>query len=116
MIAKNGLIGASLLESFGERHRAATGRVWADAVLNRSNAVSGWFFRDDDFLRWTTPLKTKTVQKTKKKRFLTKKTSSHVFYVMQIAIKRDLRPFKAYLIDFVRLGEVFYFALDLGVF
>ena len=49
-------------------------------------------------------------------RFLTKKTSSHVFYVMQIAIKRDLRPFKAYLIDFVRLCEVFCFALDLGVF
>ncbi len=35
---------------------------------------------------------------------------------MEIAIKRDLRPLNALLINFVRLGEVFYFSLDFDVF
>jgi hypothetical protein len=44
------------------------------------------------------------------------KTISHVFYAMEIAIKRDLRLLSALLINFVRLGEVFYFALYFDVF
>jgi hypothetical protein len=44
------------------------------------------------------------------------KTISHVFCAMEIAIKRDLRPLNALLINFVRLGEVFYFSLDFDVF
>jgi hypothetical protein len=44
------------------------------------------------------------------------KTISYVFYAMEIAIKRDLRPLNALLINFVRLGEVFCFSLDFDVF
>jgi len=35
------------LLSFSEHHRAATGRVLANTVLNRANSVSGRFFADD---------------------------------------------------------------------
>ena len=61
-------------------------------------------------------MKLGTAKNTKKMRFKTNKTISHVFYAMEIAIKRDLRPLNALLINFVRLGEVFYFSLDFDVF
>jgi hypothetical protein len=55
----------------------------------------------------------KTSKETAKK---TIKMIFRFFIVLKIAIKRDLRPLNALLINFVRLGEVFYFALDFGVF
>jgi hypothetical protein len=61
-------------------------------------------------------LKLGTAKNTKKMRFKTNKNDLSCFYAMEIAIKRDLRPLNAHLINFVRLGEVFYFSLDFEVF
>jgi len=61
-------------------------------------------------------LKLGTAKNTKKMRFKTNKNDLSCFYAMEIAIKRDLRPLNAPLINFVRLCEVFYFSLDFEVF
>ncbi len=39
-----------------------------------------------------------------------------VVLTLEVAIKRDLRHGGAIFFEFMRLGEGFYFALDLGVF
>jgi hypothetical protein len=61
-------------------------------------------------------LKCGAAKNTKKSGLKPIKTISHVFCVMETAIKRDLRLFNEPLIDFMRLGEGFYFSLYFGVF
>ena len=58
-----------------------------------------------------THLKQKPFRKQRKSGFKPIKMSSYVFYVMKIAINRDIRPFNASLIYFMRLGEGFCFSI-----
>jgi hypothetical protein len=54
--------------SFSECHRAATGPVLADAVLNRSNSVSGRFLQTMRFSDETPDSNSKTHPSSLKKR------------------------------------------------